>query len=255
MFLKFVFSILIFGSLLATAAPLPYSSGEQKFDGLFLPAGKKNAPGIVLIHNWMGITQETEKQAARFQKLGYNILIADIYGSGVRPKDSTEAGQLAGRYKGDRALLRERVKFAMNALENEMKKQKNKSTKIAVIGYCFGGTAAIESARAGYDVTAVVSFHGGLDSPKPEDGARIKSKILVLHGAIDPYVKAEDINSFEMEMQKYKIDYEFIKYSGAVHSFTEMAAGNDATKGAAYNESADRRSFARAKEFLEETLH
>lgn len=228
-----------------------YSSGDQKFDGVFLSAAKKNSPSIVLIHNWMGVTAESEKQAQRFQKLGYNVFVADIYGSGVRPKDAKEAGQLAGKYKGDRNLMRDRIKMAIDELGKM--KDVNKD-KVAVLGYCFGGTAAIEAARAGYPIKAAISFHGGLDSPKPEDGANIKAKVLALHGAIDPYVKTEDVQAFENEMQKYKVDYELIKYSGTVHSFTEEAAGSDISKGAAYNASSDARSFARAKEFLAEAF-
>ncbi len=237
--------------LLTFGKSVTYSSGEQKFEGVFFSAAKKNSPSIILIHNWMGISAESEKQAQRFQKLGYNVFVADIYGSGVRPKDAKEAGQLAGKYKGDRTLLRERIKLAIDELGKM--KDVNKE-KMAVLGYCFGGTAAIEAARAGYPMKAAISFHGGLDSPKPEDGANIKGKVLALHGAIDPFVKNEDIQAFENEMQKYKVDYELIKYSGTVHSFTEEAAGSDLSKGAAYNASSDARSFARTKDFLAEAF-
>jgi dienelactone hydrolase len=231
------------------AKTVSYSAGDNKFEGLYFEAKKKNSPAIVLIHNWMGVTAESEKQAKRFQALGYNVFVADIYGAGVRPKNPQEAGQLAGKYKGDRQLLRERIKLAID----EVSKQKGvNKEKIAVLGYCFGGTAAIESARAGHSILGAISFHGGLDSPKPEDGAQIKGKVLALHGAIDPYVKAEDLNAFEAEMQKYKVDYELIKYSNAVHSFTDEGAGSDISKGAAYNALADARSFERTTAFLKE---
>jgi len=229
-----------------------YKSGENTFDGIFLPAPQnKKAPGIVLIHNWMGVTEETEKQAQRFQKLGYNVLAADIYGAGIRPKSPKEAGELAGKYKGDRKLLRDRIKVAIQ----ELKKQKNvDSTNIVVIGYCFGGTAAIEAARSGENLKGVVSFHGGLDSPTPEDGAKIKAKVLALHGAVDPFVSAKDIEAFEKEMQTNKVDYELIKYGGTVHSFTDTGAGSDLSKGAAYNAESDKKSFARTKDFLSEVF-
>jgi len=158
---------------------------------------------------------------------------------------------LSGKYKADRKLFRERLNLALNFL----KEQKNVDKKnVAVAGYCFGGTGTIELARSGADVKGVVSFHGGLDSPAPNDGKNIKGKMLIHHGAIDPFQKAEDLAAFEKEMKDSKVNYNLIKYDGAVHSFTEKAAGNDVSKGAAYNEAADLKSFESTKEFLKKTL-
>ncbi len=247
---------LIYLSVLLAQCPLlaknhKYSFQNQNFEGQYFPAATKNAPGIVLIHNWMGVSTETEKQALRFQKLGYNVLVADIYGAGVRPKDAKEAGTLAGKYKSDRSLLRERVSIALKELT---KQPQVDGQRLAVIGYCFGGTAAIESARNGENLRAVISFHGGLDSPTPNDGAKIHSKVLALHGAIDPYVSAKDVEAFETEMQTSKADYQLVKFGGAVHSFTDLGAGTDISKGAAYNQKADERSFVMAREFLAEAF-
>lgn len=228
-----------------------YSEGEQKFEGQYFAAKKKTAPGIVLVHNWMGVSAETEKQALRFQKLGYHVLVADIYGAGQRPKDMKEAAAFSGKYKADRKLLRHRVHLAIEELKKLPGVQKD---KLAITGYCFGGTSAIEAARAGEDIRGIVSFHGGLDSPTPADGANIKAKVLALHGAIDPYVPVKDVAAFEDEMQKHNVDYELVKYGGVVHSFTDFAAGTDISKGAAYNAAADERSFLRAQDFLAEVL-
>ena len=126
--------------------------------------------------------------------------------------------------------------------------------QVVVAGYCFGGTGAIEAARSGAKILGAISFHGGLDSPTPADGKNIKGKVLALHGAIDPYEPAADLVAFEKEMQDNKVDYQLVKYGGAVHSFTELGAGNDITKGAAYNEAADKRSFAAAESFLKEVF-
>ncbi len=246
-----VYLSLILFSFQVFSKPHAYSHGDLKFEGQFFPAKKKNAPGIVLVHNWMGVGAETEKQAKRFQMLGYNVLVADIYGAGQRPTDAKAAGQLAGKFKSDRKLLRERVHIALEELARQ--KGVNKD-KLAVLGYCFGGTAAIESARNGENIRAAISFHGGLDSPAPADGANIKAKVLALHGAIDPHVSAKDLEAFEKEMQTHKVDYELVKYGGAVHSFTEEAAGSDISKGAAYNATADARSFERARDFLAEAF-
>jgi dienelactone hydrolase len=124
--------------------------------------------------------------------------------------------------------------------------------RVAAIGYCFGGTTVIELARSGADVAGIVSFHGGLDSPTPADGRNIKGKMLVCHGADDPYTKPEDLAAFENEMRDSKVDWQLILYGGAVHSFTQPMAGTDNSKGAAYNEKADKRSWEAMKQFLAE---
>jgi dienelactone hydrolase len=126
------------------------------------------------------------------------------------------------------------------------------STRIAAIGFCFGGTTVLELARSGAKVQGVVSFHGGLDSPTPEDGKRIRSKVLVLHGADDPFVKPQDISAFQEELRQSKVDWQMMYFGNAVHSFTQQKAGTDNSKGAAYNEPASRRSWLIAKAFFSE---
>jgi dienelactone hydrolase len=146
----------------------------------------------------------------------------------------------AGKYKADRKLFRERLVRGLEVLRQQ--KEVDPSAIIAV-GYCFGGTGVIELARAGADVRAVVSFHGGLDSPNPADGKNIKARVLALHGADDPYVKPADVAAFQNEMRANNIDWEMNIYGGAVHGFTDVSVGNDPKAGAAYNPKADRRSF------------
>ena len=124
--------------------------------------------------------------------------------------------------------------------------------RVAAIGYCFGGTTVIELARSGAELNGVVSFHGGLDSPTPADGKNIKCPILACHGADDPFEKPEDLAAFEKEMRDAKVDWRLIKYGGAVHAFTQPMAGNDNSKGAAYNEKADKRSWEDMKLFFAE---
>ena len=128
------------------------------------------------------------------------------------------------------------------------------ASKIAATGYCFGGTTVIELARSGAAIKGVVSFHGGLDSPSPADGKNIKAKVLALHGADDPYVPAKDVAAFEAEMKSSGVDYKLVNYPGAVHSFTHKAAGNDNSKGAAYNAEADKASWTEMEQFLKLTL-
>ena len=227
-----------------------YKQGETTLEGFHAyddsVSGKR--PGVLIVHQWKGLGDYEKKRAVMLAKLGYNVFAVDIYGKGIRPSSPKEAGALAGKYKSDRALLRERVKAGLDAL------QKNEFTdakKIAAIGYCFGGTTVLELARSGADVSGVVSFHGGLSSPNPEDAKNIKCKVLVLHGADDPHVIPE-VPGFQDEMRKAGVDWEFVAYGNAVHSFTDWNAGNDNSKGAAYNEKADKRSWEAMKQFFAE---
>lgn len=246
----FIFILSLFFVIHATADVVNYGP-DNKFEGYLVKPKKVTAqtPGILMIHNWMGLTDETKKQAQRFADSGYIVFAADIYGKASRPKDKTEAAPLAGSFKKDRKLFRERLNQSLEQLKNV----KNVDPKkIAVVGYCFGGTGAIELARSGADIDGAISFHGGLDSPVPEDGKKIRAKVLALHGAIDPAVQPKDLQAFEAEMQNANVDYQLVKYAGTVHSFTEQAAGDDISKGSAYNESSDKRSFLAAQNFLTE---
>jgi dienelactone hydrolase len=182
--------------------------------------------------------------------MGYVALAADVYGKGVRPKDRGEAAQLAGKYRNDdRAALRSRMQAALATLRKQAGVD---PAKIAAIGYCFGGSAVLELARAGADVRGVVSFHGGLAPGKAAPPDAVRTKVLVLHGADDPAVPPAEVAAFEDEMRKGNVDWQLVKYSGAVHAFTNPASGNDNSKGAAYNAAADRRSFQAMKDFFAE---
>lgn len=232
---------------------IEYQSGDNTLEGVLVydDAAKEKRPGVLVVHQWMGLTDYEKGRAGQLAGLGYVAFCADVYGQGVRPKNRGEAGQQAGKYKHDRTLLRARVNAALAVL----KQQDNvDTTRTAAIGYCFGGTAVLELARSGADVTGVVSFHGGLDSPTPADGKNIKCKVLVCHGADDPFEKAEDLAAFEKELRDAKVDWQLIQYGGAVHSFTQPLAGNDNSRGAAYNERADRRSWQHMKDFFAEVL-
>ncbi|MEI6537818.1 MAG: dienelactone hydrolase family protein, partial [Verrucomicrobiaceae bacterium] len=137
-----------------------------------------------------------------------------------------------------------------SALEVLRKDEHADPQRLAAIGYCFGGTGVLELARSGAELKGVVSFHGGLDSPTPEDGKKIKARVLALHRADDPFVSAKDMAAFADELKSAGVDYKLIKYPGAVHSFTQKLAGNDNSKGAAYNADADAKSWEAMKEFL-----
>jgi dienelactone hydrolase len=238
---------------LFSGQPLSYADGPTKLSGyMTLPAGAKGkVAGVVVIHQWMGLTDHERKVSDDLAKLGYAALAADIYGEGVRPANTDEAGKLAGSFKGERALYRRRIAAAIETLQAQKGVD---GSRIAVIGFCFGGTGAIEAARGGLPVKAVVSFHGGLDVPAGFLPGPIGAKVLVCHGADDPWVPAKDVAAFQDEMRQAKADYVFVAYANAVHAFTQKEAGNDNSKGAAYNETAHRRSWQHLKDFFREVL-
>ena len=230
-----------------------YTQGDTVLEGTMAwdDAVRGPRPGVLIVHQWMGLTEYETARAQQLAGLGYVAFAADVYGKGVRPKNAAEAGALAGKYKTDRNLLRARVAAGLAALRASGLADPR---RLAAIGYCFGGTSVLELARSGAEVAGVVSFHGGLDSPDPSAGKDIKAKVLVLHGADDPYNSAKDISAFQEEMRSGRVDWQMISYGGAVHSFTQKEAGNDPSKGAAYNEAADRRSWQAMKDFLAEVL-
>ena len=252
--IKYLSVILVAGALSAPAKivtqTVAYQQGGVTLEGYLAyddaRAGKQ--PGVLVVHQWMGLTDYEQNRAVMLAQLGYVAFCADIYGKGVRPQSIKDAGTEATKYKTDRALLRQRVQTGLEQLKGNPRVD---SARVAAIGYCFGGTAVIELARSGATLNGVVSFHGGLDSPTPADGKNIQCKVLACHGGDDPFVPAKDLAAFEDEMRAANVDWRLIKYGGAVHSFTQpMADGS--LPGAKYNERADRRSWLDMKNFFAE---
>ena len=227
-----------------------YQQGDTTLEGYLAydDSFTGRRPGVLVVHQWMGLTDYEQNRAVMLANLGYVAFCADIYGKGVRPQNYQDAGAEATKYKTNRALLRLRVNAGLAKLkQNELVD----TNRIAAIGYCFGGTTVIELARSGAALNGIVSFHGGLDSPAPTDGKNIQCKVLVCHGADDPFEKPEDLAAFESEMRAANVDWRLIMYGGAVHSFTQpMADGS--LPGAKYNERADKRSWQDMKQFFAE---
>jgi dienelactone hydrolase len=229
-----------------------YRQGDTPLEGYLAydDSIKGKRPGVLVIHEWTGLGAYEKKRAEQLAALGYVAFAADIYGKGVRPATPELAGKEAAKYRGtDRSLIRARAAAGLNKLAGFPEVD---ADRLAVIGYCFGGTAALELARSGANLRGTVSFHGGLDTPVPADALKIRGKVLALHGADDTFVPPPQVAAFQQEMRLAKVDWQMIYYGGAVHSFTNPKSGNDPTKGVAYNEKADRRSWEAMKQFFAE---
>jgi dienelactone hydrolase len=240
-----------FGEIKSTT--VPYKDGNVELEGFvaFDDAKKGIRPGVLVIHDWTGLQDYAKTRANQLAEPGYVAFAADIYGTGIRPVEPEQCAIEAGKYKNDLPLLRRRVQLALE----QLKLQPNTDPEhLAAIGYCFGGTSVLELARSGADVDGVVSFHGGLATKMPAEAGKVKGRVLVLHGAADPYVKPDEVAAFKEEMQKANVKLQFVAYPDAVHSFTKKGAGNDPSKGNAYNEAADKQSWAEMKKFFGEIL-
>lgn len=228
-----------------------YKHGEAILEGYLAydEAIVDKRPGILVVHEWKGVGEYAKKRAQMLAELGYVAMAVDMYGKGIRPQTHEEAGKQAGIYKNDRALMRSRIQSALDVLRAHPLVD---AAKIAAIGYCFGGTTVLELARSGADVKGVASFHGALATPNPLDAKNIKGKVLVCHGAADGFVPAEEVEAFKKEMLDAGVDMRFESYEGAVHSFTVKEAGDDPSKGMAYNAPADEKSWSKLLDFLKE---
>lgn len=252
--IQYLFLVIISSSSISFAQlkPVKYNDANQVLNGYGIPSAKKSPqkPGVLILPAWMGIDKLSKDTAENLSKLGYYAFIADIYGEGNYPTNTKEAGKNASYYKKNINEYQKRISLA---LEQLIKSGANPDN-IVVIGYCFGGTGSLEAARAHLNIKGVVSFHGGLGKDATRAVEPITAKVLVCHGADDPYESKEEITAFQQEMRDTKADWQMIYYANAVHSFTNPEAGNDNSKGAAYNELAAKRSWEHLKVFLNETL-
>lgn len=230
-----------------------YRDGDTVLDGFFaVDTSTEDArPGILVVHEYKGLGEYARKRAVQLAEMGYAAFAVDMYGRGVRPQTHEEAAATAGIYKSDRSLMRRRILAGYEVLKGHPAVD---PARIGAIGYCFGGTTVLELARSGAPVAGVVSFHGALATPDPLDARRIKGRVLVLHGAQDPFVKVEEVEAFRQEMNDANAKWRLVAYEGAVHSFTVPEAGDDPSTGVAYNADADERSWAEMTAFFAEVF-
>ncbi len=255
--MKFILTLALFLIFILNASSeivtkdVEYKIGDLTLQGYIAydNSNDNRRPGILIVHQWKGVTDYERMRARQLAELGYFAFAADIYGKDVRPSSAKDAGAEAGKYYADRNLFRERLNAGLNELKMQPLVDVN---KIAAIGYCFGGGGVLELARSGADIKGVVSFHGILKSANPDDAKKIKCKVLVENGIIDPYVPEEDLVAFKKEMEDANADYILHEYSGAVHGFTMEGSGNDISAGVAYNENADKRSWKAMQIFFDE---
>ena len=228
-----------------------YKDGNTVLEGYLAYDDAINGkmPAVLIVHEWTGIGTYVKNRAEQIAGFGYAAFAIDIYGKGVRPANTEEASKQATIYRSDRQLMRRRALAGLTQVKTYPFVDAN---KIAAIGYCFGGGVVLEMARSGADLKGVVSFHGNLDTPDTNDAKNIKGKVLVCHGANDPFVKEEQVIAFQNEMRNAKTDWEMIIFGNAVHGFTNPDNGNDPAKGAAYNKQADMRSWEAMREFFRE---
>ncbi len=205
-------------------------------------------PGILVVHEWWGLNDFVRSRVDKLAELGYVAFALDMYGKGIFTKDPSEAKELAGHLRG-KPIMRQRALAGLNILKNN---DRVDISRIAAIGYCFGGTTVLELAYSGADIAGVVSFHGGLTAAKPEDYSRIRAKILICHGAEDTFISPDEIKAFHEGMRQSNADWQMISFGGAVHSFTNPEAGQSGIQGVAYHPKADERSWKYMQIFFKE---
>jgi dienelactone hydrolase len=208
-------------------------------------------PGVVVFPEAFGLNDHARERADRLAKLGYVALGADILGDGAILTDMAQLGPAIGGLYNDRAELRARLQAGLQMLLS----QPNVDAKrTAAIGFCFGGTCAVELARTGADLAAIATFHAGLLPELPGDEGKIRSKVLVCHGDQDPLLKREVIDAFMAEMRRDKIDWQFVYYGIAAHSFTDPTADQRGSPMFAYSKLTEERSWAAMRHLFDEVF-
>jgi dienelactone hydrolase len=238
--------------LQVTVRDVEYREGDTVLRGhLALPAAAEGvrSPAVLVVHEWWGRGAHADKSAEELARLGYVGFAVDMYGDAKSTTDPKVAGEWAGVVRKDAALGRRRFRAALDYVRSLPEVD---ASRVASIGFCFGGTVSLDAAWAGEDLRGVVSFHGSLTTPNSDQTPHVKASVLVCHGADDPFVSKESFDAFVKSMRESKLDWELTQYAGAVHSFTNPAADGSFNPGAKYHAVAAARSWSLMESFLAE---
>jgi dienelactone hydrolase len=232
---------------------LEYTDGKTKFIGQLYwdesQSGRR--PGVVVFPEAFGLNDHARQRAERLAQLGYVALAADTHGGGAVFNDMPRLGPAIQTLYNDRAEWRSRARAALDAL---IARPQVDGSRIAAIGFCFGGTTCLELARSGAPLAAIATFHAGLLPESPADAGRIRAKVLVCHGADDPLMKKENVDAVMAEFRRDKVDWQFIYYGNAGHSFTDPEADKRNVPGFAYNKVVEERSWTVMRHLFDEAF-
>jgi dienelactone hydrolase len=230
---------------------IEYQDGDVTLRGFlaFDDQMAQKRPGVLVMPEAFGLGRHAKERAVRLAALGYVALAGDPYGNGLEVTELQEAIKLASDLRADPAKFRRRARVALDKLASLPQVD---GSRLAAIGYCMGGSFVLELARDGAPLKGVVSFHGALETQRPAVAGQVRAKILVCHGAEDPFVPPAQVNAFAEEMIKAGVDWQLISYGGTVHSFTNPDAGNAGVQGLAYNKLSDERSWKAMRMFFDE---
>jgi dienelactone hydrolase len=233
------FSTAVFG---AKGALLTYQINGQSYEGYYI-SPSANAPFVLLMHDWDGLTDYEIKRANMLSDLGYAVFALDLFGAGVRPTEMKDKRQHTGELYKDRGKMRTLMRGALDTAKN---KGANIENAVAM-GYCFGGAAVLELARSGANLKGFATFHGGLETPEGQNYTKTRGKILILHGSADTAITMDQFAGLAKELESAGVAHEMITYGGAQHAFSVFG-------GKRYQDTADKKSWKRFTEFLSDTL-
>lgn len=249
-------SVLFFQCITAQAAVVghetDYQAAGQTMKGYLVydDSIKGKRPGVIVVHEWWGLNDYARKRAKMLARLGYVALAVDMYGAGRQAAHPVDAAKFSGEVWANMAAARERFAAGMKVLQKHPEVDRS---RIAAIGYCFGGGIVLQMAREGMDLKGVVSFHGSLKTEEPARRGKVKARILVCNGGADKFSSMEDITGFITEMVNAGVDFEFHSFPGALHSFTNPGADLLAEKfklPIGYQKKADEESWQEMQDFL-----
>lgn len=238
--MRFICSIIlaIISAGWAFAGPVSYTVNDTSYQGYYVSAGK-NAPLVMIIHDWDGLTDYEIKRAHMLEKKGYSVFAMDLFGAGVRPTETADKKRITGALYKDR----EKMRALMNGALDAARAQGADVSRVVAAGYCFGGTAVLEWGRSGADLKGFVAFHGGLATPGGQDYATARGQYLILHGSADQSISLADFSALASELEAAGLNHEMITYGGARHAFTVFG-------GDRYDKTADMKSWNRFTAFL-----